>query len=630
LTHLNVIFALAWFPWQLLIASKLSSINSGDLASSFAKATDGHSAAGDAPGAPRPTHRSAAEERRVGVQAKAGPAVATLALLLGIPFLAGQIQIPFLIALVSSAYFLWLSWHAKRGVIRPLSILVLGGALAFGLTSAQLLPTAELAWHSTRGRNNDFNIERANQYSWPLYHAPAVLFPRFFGNDDTYWGKKLQVEHGLFIGTLPLVLALQTFFAVRDPSLRFWKGLVLTSFLLSLGSLSPFRLVGIEPSLWIFSGPARWLLFTTFSLSILAAYGWDNLPTLKKGRWLPWVAGGVVTAVLLANLAISNIPDFVLSASTADPPTWRANEYYLAKFDSVLRSLQTSGVSLLSPYTALPLILLSAAPFLLTRRHGQQVLLAVTAVELVVIATTTNPTFAWQKILTPPDTLARIPEAVAQKQTRLYSLRDFEDTGALLTNPEGRSHFRLHEEPRQLLAPLIHAQFDLPGVVWPASLDLSEQSKVLHQLRETIGQRDFELAKSLNVGAILSPTLTNSTPRVELVTLSGVEGRASLILQDGTEIPANYHEISPSHIRINTSSEQPGTLIVRDTYYPGWQATIDGNPVTIERSGIFRALDIPSGNHSMEMQYSSTPLYVGMIITAAALVSCGALLYKRK
>lgn len=286
-------------------------------------------------------------------------------------------------------------------------------------------------------------------------------------------------------------------------------------------------------------------------------------------------------AVVLSNLFLFLTPDSFFLNLNPNP-----EEYYQRKVVSLLTSLRTSSVSLISPYTALPIVILAAAPFVLGRRYGKQVLLAATTCELVLIASTANPSLSWHDILTPPASVAQLPDTIPQKQARLHGLRTAENTGKYLTNPESLENTTTRKQLRELLVPLIHAQFNLPGVAWPASLDLTNQAQVLHDLNESLKNDKTDFAEEVNISAVLKDSgleITNPRPRAEFL--------------DGT--PVEYQEITPSHIRLIANSSEGGTLLIRDTFYPGWHATLDSTRrVEIGPAGpnnIFRAIEIPAG-----------------------------------
>jgi hypothetical protein len=51
-------------------------------------------------------------------------------------------------------------------------------------------------------------------------------------------------------------------------------------------------------------------------------------------------------------------------------------------------------------------------------------------------------------------------------------------------------------------------------------------------------------------------------------------------------------------VEIATESERGGQLVLRDPYYPGWFAEIDGKPAAIQRAEtLFRGVDVPPGRH---------------------------------
>jgi Bacterial membrane protein YfhO len=62
-------------------------------------------------------------------------------------------------------------------------------------------------------------------------------------------------------------------------------------------------------------------------------------------------------------------------------------------------------------------------------------------------------------------------------------------------------------------------------------------------------------------------------------------------------------------------------LMQNDSFYPGWQATVDGRNVPIEvADGIFRGIPIPAGNHVVQIAYRSRVVTMGSWISLIALL----------
>ena len=58
------------------------------------------------------------------------------------------------------------------------------------------------------------------------------------------------------------------------------------------------------------------------------------------------------------------------------------------------------------------------------------------------------------------------------------------------------------------------------------------------------------------------------------------------------------------YFAIGTESEAAFWLIVSETYLPGWQAELDGEPVEpVRANGMYMAFKIPPGEHRLELQY---------------------------
>lgn len=73
---------------------------------------------------------------------------------------------------------------------------------------------------------------------------------------------------------------------------------------------------------------------------------------------------------------------------------------------------------------------------------------------------------------------------------------------------------------------------------------------------------------------------------------------------------------APEHIVVDVTASQDGYLVLTDAYYPGWTATIDGQPTDIERADVmFRAVKVPVGQHRVEMRYEPQSFRIGLWVT---------------
>lgn len=582
LTHANIFFIIAWLPWQLLIADYASSL----------------------------LHR-----RRP---------LLFFSVAIAIPFLAGQIQMPLLMAVVSILFF----WHRCRStrqnpVVSALA-LVSVGLFSLLLSCAQLLPTLELARLSDRSAPDGFDIVRANQHSFPLYHLPTAIFPRFFGANSTYWGKRLEIEYGFFIGTLPLLLAIYGALKTNRQT-TFFRYLALISFLLALGSLSPFRLLGLEPSLWLFSAPARWLLFTTFAGAVLVAAGFDRVvqTTSRFPRFLRISAITLISVVAAANIVLwtlpASTPHLAYRYLTSYAPSVVANRpslYYLDKLSHLISGARTSSVSLISPYTWLPLVILALVAFAPLKRRAAWYA-ALSAIELVIVAASASPAMPWRDILSPPATLAALPASVLNKQARLLSLPPEGDTGAIFSNPASLATDATRRKQKSLLLPLVNTMFHIPGVSWPASLDLAGHAEKLDTIRAGLAAAppDYSSAADSNIGAVLSL----SDQKSAVVSPLPFKPRAEIIGEPGVAIA--YREIAPTKIRLDIPDNQGGILLVRNSYYPGWSAWVDGKTTAITPAGkTFFQLSVPAGARTVTLQYQPASVSAGLTISLITLL----------
>lgn len=107
----------------------------------------------------------------------------------------------------------------------------------------------------------------------------------------------------------------------------------------------------------------------------------------------------------------------------------------------------------------------------------------------------------------------------------------------------------------------------------------------------------------------------------EPVSFSGGDGSVTIV------------DYAPERVVISAESSDGGILVLTDAFYPGWQATIDGEPTPIvQANGLFRAIILPPGLHEIVFTMQSNP--VGWMVTAVGftlfIIACGVLLWTKR
>jgi hypothetical protein len=82
----------------------------------------------------------------------------------------------------------------------------------------------------------------------------------------------------------------------------------------------------------------------------------------------------------------------------------------------------------------------------------------------------------------------------------------------------------------------------------------------------------------------------------------------------------------PEHVRIEAETDAPAVLMLNDTDYPGWQATVNGKPAPILRADyLFRAVVLPTGKSTVDFDYEPRSFRLGMEISIVSLIGVIAL-----
>jgi hypothetical protein len=503
-------------------------------------------------------------------------------------------------------------WYAGR----LLAIMVVGGAI---LGAALLIPTAELTSLSSRG---GADLAFANTFALPPAQFVALALPGFFGNPKVgpyyYWGVDFYEEMTAYAGLLPL-LAIPLAFRWRQRDRWYFIGLVALGLVLSVGvdgTLMPL-LVRWIPGFGSFRTPARGLLLAVIGMAGLIALLVTALQTSQPEKcrealrpalrlWLP-----VATVIAFAGAIF--FAGWYGSASHVDPMPLRA---FL-----IGGSLATAGVILLGVWLVL---------WLWTQDGPKMIRSALLLTCLVVVLD------AWH-VAIPIITVSQA------REDPLWS-------GARINVPVGA-------DARVVAPPGSENLASVTGHLNVAGYD-PLPIETYRKLREVGDPKDPTTPVSTLLGVkYLLTTVPYDRPNFELIGIadggiyyrrkdafprtwiaqtvvvepnddavrqrigSGKENLSQTIFLDhpldcpsagGTAAITEYR---PNDVTIRTGG-RGGVLTLSDQFYPGWRATVDGQPAEIVRADtVFRAVCVPSGNHVVRFEYRPISFYVGLAVS---------------
>ncbi len=88
---------------------------------------------------------------------------------------------------------------------------------------------------------------------------------------------------------------------------------------------------------------------------------------------------------------------------------------------------------------------------------------------------------------------------------------------------------------------------------------------------------------------------------------------------------------SNTRISLEVRTDQPGWLVLFDTWAPGWTARVDDTPAPIERAnGMFRLVEIPAGKVNVDFRYLPPGLQLGEAVSAVAVLFFLGMLFRSR
>ena len=99
--------------------------------------------------------------------------------------------------------------------------------------------------------------------------------------------------------------------------------------------------------------------------------------------------------------------------------------------------------------------------------------------------------------------------------------------------------------------------------------------------------------------------------------LGGTEGRQPVDSLSTVKLTA----YDANALTYEVNSPNGGVVVFSEIYYPGWQATVDGQPVEIACADyILRAIKVGPGKHTVDFKFDPKSLHVTETVANVSLV----------
>ncbi|MGO8699274.1 MAG: YfhO family protein [Limisphaerales bacterium] len=531
--------------------------------------------------------------------------------------------------LIAAGNVMFDTWRQKRRWLTAGWRFLLAALLATAVSAAQLLPWLDLMAHSDR--SSSFG---GTAWSLPLWGVANFFVPLFHAQSSlsgVFMQAEQQWTSSYYLGVLPLLLAVaamargggRVIFLVLAAVGGVWlalgdAGLVLPLFKRAI------------PLLGFSRYPVKFIVLTVFAFSLLAGAG---------GAWLQSQAASASRRGLLASGALLGLGILlVLAMGVCFPFATDSLDKFWPNTLARLAVLAGGVALLMLPHgwNRPSLRLLPAAAFLVLagvdvgiHAPPQNPMLAARAYAAYPPAMTALPKLGEARAMLSPEAQNTMDHLVNPDPLRFYlgqRAELFSDCNLLERIPKVDGFFSLHLAWEQKVADLLRggkAGAKLPEFLGVAQVASPNQLFVWEERTNfmpfaTIGQKAVFMDDRGTLEALESNTFA---PRQTVYLPSAASGQVRARADAGARVLSS--RITPAECLFETAAEGPAMLVVAQSYYHCWKATVDGQSARLWRANYaFQAVEVPAGRHEVRLIYQDRAFWAGAAISIAALGVC--------
>lgn len=569
------------------------------------------------------------------VEKRSWAATIVAGLPLGLAFLIGYIPYWILLVPAVSIFMAWLaflSWQEgdRKGTAVILGQLVIIGLVGAALAAVQLLPTIEFTSLSSRvtGRYNF-----ADSYPIDFAYLLTVLMPDIYGaprGTVELWLQNLPGaiywEWAVYIGVLPLILAGLAWVNGRK-QWRFWLILGVLGVLAALGDKGAFHrlLFDFVPGMNWFRFASRPAYFFSLGIAVLAGLmfdHWFNLPAERHKA----------IATQLKTLLKWFVPVGLILIIAA--VLWQAAQ---------AGETEIAIVGAITGQMVRFLLLAVASLSLLIWGYGRPrwqitfLALAILAVDLwgvgnkFISDVRQEPELGW--------VMADIVLPENREEYRVSTKALSENSGYFygFYSEHGYDGFMLERSEVMYelsiadarVARLLSTAYMLHGPWWEMPITapgwelLTAPAGVTIYARDDYGPRTFIVHDVLGAADEEDSLRLMAMPELDFTKTAVVETMPDTQCDIGEADPAlseaTISVYEPERVVIQANAAAGGWLVLNDLYYPGWQVTVDGQPMPLQVTNYaLRGVCVPAGASEVIFTFQPTILRYGAIISALA------------
>lgn len=123
---------------------------------------------------------------------------------------------------------------------------------------------------------------------------------------------------------------------------------------------------------------------------------------------------------------------------------------------------------------------------------------------------------------------------------------------------------------------------------------------------------------------LVSGALGESLARADITELAR-DGESGIVTPDPAAGQVSITGIGPDGLAVRVDARQAAYLIVGDSWFPGWEARIDGRSAPVSKiGGVIQGVAVPAGTHTVELVYQPLSVRIGLLLSVLGLTLAAA------